>query len=821
MKRVVIPFMAVMIAAWALFPRQAPAAADIPNPSFEQPDPKNPDLPLGYAPVRNKAAAGVQWDRRTGRTGRASLYVRNDGPDNANWQLLGGFEVVPNVKYTVSVWIKLRNASGFSGVSVRYRSGAREWLGAPLRLGGGGEGTADWHQIRFTLEPPDDARNVILFFGNSQGQGGEVWFDDLAVENALQAEINAKLPQMLQQNEAILKGPADDTPAGQAQRDAAQQWRGRALAFQQRAARAGGSNEELAMLSQEWTALNTDFQQTQRRAATTAAAREFARTAPQPGGRAAPFVAGWQNALTRVWLRDRPNRLHISATGHLDVMRGETEAIQLAIQAVNEPLRGVRVNAGDLSGAAGRIAGGIALHPVGSVRIERPNTGGAYPVEVDYKGWWPEILLDNFAFDVAQGDTVPVWIAVTVPRNARPGVYTAPIDITTAGAAPVRMNLEVQVWNVDLPATWRFRNLMSFNVQFAQEFYENQWSPALRQKFLDFLTARRINLTTIYREDFTWEEISRAARAGQNTIIVDTIAVNVDLDQSGGAVRLAANEQARVNEVLNAWMPRLRQAGWLDRTYFYGFDEVKTRQEFENARQIFGDLKRRYAGLQIMSTLKDSSYGQETGLADVVDAFVPLMPFYDPARATRVRARGDEVWWYATEWNIEQPLSRSRLIPWMTAKAGSDGFVIWVINRWKGGKPGESRGRNRVPRHQWSSNNRPVQNQILNEWDPWLDGATPNSTGCYLYPGANGPLSSLRLENFRDGIEEYDLLLAARDRLAQLRQRGADSAKIQQLAAAVTLEDGFIRDGVKADYNPAALYTHRQRLLQAMAATAP
>ena len=35
-----------------------------------------------------------------------------------------------------------------------------------------------------------------------------------------------------------------------------------------------------------------------------------------------------------------------------------------------------------------------------------------------------------------------------------------------------------------------------------------------------------------------------------------------------------------------------------------------------------------------------------------------------------------------------------------------------------------------------------------------------------LYPGENGPISSMRLENWRDGIEDYDILASAAETLA-------------------------------------------------------
>jgi hypothetical protein len=49
-----------------------------------------------------------------------------------------------------------------------------------------------------------------------------------------------------------------------------------------------------------------------------------------------------------------------------------------------------------------------------------------------------------------------------------------------------------------------------------------------------------------------------------------------------------------------------------------------------------------------MTTLRDNSLGANSGLAGLVDIWVPQHDLYDQSVAERTRARGDEVWWYST-----------------------------------------------------------------------------------------------------------------------------------------------------------------------------
>jgi len=803
-----------LLGLWSGTARAWPLA--IPNPSFEQADPQRPDQPLGYGTYSSPGTtATFKWDKSTARTGQASLYIKNDGPQTALWSLSAGVQCVPQVKCVIRVWVKTREATGFTGLSLRYRDANNQWASPPIQSSERVQGTSDWQQVAFIADPPLGATNFVVFMANTRTQGAEAWFDDLSVEETLDMTVRDKLPPMLQQVEKVLNMPASAVfGLDKLQRDPLRQWQSRGQALLKRVESSAPqlpSAQERADMAQQWAALSREFRAVERDVALAATVGEWAVRRNEKSPR---YVVGWQNTLTRVWLRDLSANWRMTDVGHLDMMKGETEGIQLVIAAVGGALSKVKVTVGDLAGSSGRIpATSITAHPIGFVHLDKPQTPIVHPVEAMYIGWWPEILLDPFEFDVSKGDTQPVWLSVTMPRAAKPGVYTAPVEVAPANAPAVKLTLEVKVWDCELPRAWHLRSIMSFHDGWARKFYESAWTPALRQKFLDFLVARRINLTSMYGDtDFTWDELMKAVEAGQNTILVYTIPSNAGLGKPPTAPPWIDEKMlAATCKKLDEWCPKLKQAGLLDKALFYGFDEVH-KEWFEAARRVFRIIKERY-GIQTFSTLQDASYGLDTGLTGLVDNFSPLIQLYDRPQARKARAAGAKVWWYETDWNIEQRLTRSRLIPWQTFKVEADGFLIWCINRWRGG---DKLG---LPKSQWKWNTQPVANQILNEWNPWLDGGTPNSTANYLYPGASGPLSSTRLENFRDGVEEYDLLCEARQRLSQLKATRGDAAKVAALEKALTIEDSFIKSGLEADHRPETLLAHRLRLIEAMAQT--
>jgi hypothetical protein len=513
--------------------------------------------------------------------------------------------------------------------------------------------------------------------------------------------------------------------------------------------------------------------------------------------------------MKRVWLRDLPIAMIIQKAFQLDAVKGESEAVQVVIVPVKCNLKAVRISVGNLKGPQGVIASeNVHINPVGFVNIRKIGIANRYPIESTYTGWWPDILLENHDFSVLLGDSQPVWIQVLIPRKARPGLYTGVITVHPGNEEAVKLCLQVKVWNYELPDKWHFHNIMSFSNDWASNLYGRKWTPTMRRKFLDFLLDRRINLASVYggRQEFTIDEIMSAIKKGQNTIVVYALA---DSGYLRRAPWFKPELMKSACDILDLWMPQLKAAGVLKHTVMYGFDE-KREEWFESMKNVFKDLKSQYKDLPTMTTAYDRTYGLQTGLTNIVDNFVPAMYAYNEQQASQARAFGTKVWWYETVWNIEQPLTRSRLIPWMTFRAKADGFLIWCINRWCGGdKPG-------LPMAQWKSNKTPIETKILNEWDPWLDGVMPNSSAMYIYPGVNGPLSSLRLENFRDGIEDYELLCAAVETLEKLRRLKGGEAKIAALREAIALDDGFILDAHRVDHSSERLLENRMRLLKAL-----
>ena len=204
---------------------------------------------------------------------------------------------------------------------------------------------------------------------------------------------------------------------------------------------------------------------------------------------------------------------------------------------------------------------------------------------------------------------------------------------------------------------------------------------------------------------------------------------------------------------LDPAVARLEELGLAGRAYIYGFDEVEI-DDFDIMERVFAFIKARYPQLQTATTARDPGLGLDRKLGDLVDIWIPLSPVYEAQTAMQARQRGCEVWWYIcissihpyANWFIEYPALEARLLWWMAQRHGIEGFLYYAINRWPDQRAplrADAYGRAR--------------------WNPASYG-TANGDGSLLYPGVDGPIGSIRLENVRDGIEDYELLalLAAR-----------------------------------------------------------
>jgi hypothetical protein len=141
----------------------------------------------------------------------------------------------------------------------------------------------------------------------------------------------------------------------------------------------------------------------------------------------------------------------------------------------------------------------------------------------------------------------------------------------------------------------------------------------------------------------------------------------------------------------------------------------------------------------------------------------------------------------------------ARIIGWLSWKMRVSGFEYWSANSW---------GQNlRKP------DEKPFLAQIETNWKANTFGEY-NGDGYLVYPGPDGSvLSSIRLENLRHGIEDYEMLALLRDCVTRAKANGTDVEAAEKLLA---IDDTICRSDLTYTSNPQTLLTARRRVAECL-----
>ena len=231
---------------------------------------------------------------------------------------------------------------------------------------------------------------------------------------------------------------------------------------------------------------------------------------------------------------------------------------------------------------------------------------------------------------------------------------------------------------------------------------------------------------------------------------------------------------ARLSTYLTELCAMYKEHGWQDKAYAYIMDET-TKSYEERAAERYARVLHaaaRKAGTHIKFLLTDDPRPRSLGgvkqangfLNDDVDIWgVRYFYFFGRVPALRQqKAAGKEVWWYTyangqvaqiPNYVIEKPNTDQRVWGWLMQKWNVDGLMNWGLNEWFQPKS--------------PSQYRDPYQDTLSYWRV----AKANGDCSLIYPGYYpryglddpyaAPVSSLRLEALRDGLEDREYLILA------------------------------------------------------------
>ena len=389
---------------------------------------------------------------------------------------------------------------------------------------------------------------------------------------------------------------------------------------------------------------------------------------------------------------------------------------------------------------------------------------------------FPDYLLEEQKLDIAKEVYQAAWLTINIPKDAEPGKYSTRIRIEHKGGYQ-ELPVDLAVYPFTLPDKRNLKvtewySTRSFEKQHGiKEKYSQEWFDVLRIYAKNMVEHRQnifqVPMNTIeisksknglFSFDFErfdqianvfWEtgnmdylETGELASFGEERWFSTDISFknfNVYNQESSTTVEMKGKEV--IPYLLPAFENHLREKGWLARTLFHVKDEPTLRNV--SAWKEISSIVHKYAPDLVRIDALETTH-----LFDDIEIAVPKLDYLDAWLDTYQEAarNGTELWYYTVgiyqarsypNKTIDMPLIDNRILHWINYKYDLKGFLHWGWNHWT---------------------ENPFQEVGMHVGDGW-----------HVYPTRKGVLNSLRWEQMRNGIQDYEYLLLLEDEVENLR----------------------------------------------------
>lgn len=510
-------------------------------------------------------------------------------------------------------------------------------------------------------------------------------------------------------------------------------------------------------------------------------------------------------------------------------LRNETVSAQCVLLA-SEDLEGLTLSVGPLQQPPGPGVipqQNVHWNFVGSIFLENnsPNRSKEDLLR-PAPAWFPDYLSENRQCSLRKGTRKAVYLTIEIPREAPPGGYRAAIT-ATAGSTSASMPLALQVYPLTLPderhvwatewfSTSNFRKHHHLDSSDDEHFYR------LLKVYAENMAAHRQNVFRVGLEsvacgrtaegtlqfDFCrfdklaqvfWDTgrmdlletgfVARFGKAGWSgrEVVLESFPVK---DANGQPASVSGEEF--LPQFLPALVSHLRAKGWLAKTVFHICDEPSNHNitAWRNA----SDFVHRFA-----PELRRIDAIETPHCLDALEIWVPKLDHLATWHAAFAEAqrRGNELWFYTVgifqggsllNKTVDVPLLETRLMHWLNYRYHLQGYLHWGFNAWTDdpiNAPGEHRG------------------------DGWQ-----------VYPKKDGLLNSMRWEQMRNGLQDYECLWLLENKISQLRATlpARVAALIDPRQRGLEICSQVIADFYEHTRNPEVLYqAKRQAIEEALA----
>lgn len=565
-------------------------------------------------------------------------------------------------------------------------------------------------------------------------------------------------------------------------------------------------------------------------------------------------LAVWPvNAVVKVFRDDAPP--HEAPPARLTAARNEKEPLQLAVRSpravdsvrviVDPPLHesGARLDDLDIG-----VVGYVPIdHKTSYYSSRTPTWHRKFPTRPGscdgWPGMWPDPILPRDTFDLTPDTTQPVWVTVGVPKDAPAGEYAGAVRLLAGDETLARTPFTVRVWDFTLPDASNVAAIYDVRQRGSAWQFPGRTEQETREQFWRFMAERRVSPDTIRPQPTLRYEDGRV------------IADFTDFDRAAEIYF----DELKFRFAYTPWHfylfgwghppgAKFGEAPYEGEHPYEDADRSKLRPEFKRAYQaalrVFWDhITERGWADRFVLYISDEPYDrhehireQMKALCDMIHEVNPDIPIYcstwrhipdwdgylnvwgighygavPVSKIEELLAAGDRIWWTTDgQMCTDTPYCAvERLLPHYCFKYGAEAYEFWGID-WLTYDPYE---------FGWHS-------YIHQSGEPgdyfWV--RYPNGDGYLAYPGApighDGPVTSVRLEQAREGVEDYEYLHLLRSLVEEARAAGRDTTQAQAaLALAADLVDipnAGGRYSTRILTDPDALFRIKQALAEAI-----
>jgi hypothetical protein len=483
--------------------------------------------------------------------------------------------------------------------------------------------------------------------------------------------------------------------------------------------------------------------------------------------------------------------------------RNEVESFQVVVSAPKENINVVEVEISDLIGPEGskiekeniklfreeyvrvRMSSPRAelppgLYPDPLVPFINPVTNKPIePLNQSRARWGESVTTSGYdmyavPFEVFKGQNQVIWADVYVPKNVPAGEYNGKLRVVARGGISEQIPITVTVWNFTLADGPTHRNHFGSFGNVARYFNIERNSDRFRQiemRYCQAMSEHRINppipdyLLPEVNSDGSLNIVPERHKALEE-FITNFNVTDFEIPRSRFA-RLPSStlrpdyktiseaDREEAQRYYRDFYKYLKDNGWEKRAYVYMLDEPNLRENYEQVL-VLGQLVHE-AVPQLKCLVVEQTYLQDPCWPDIdpaVDIWCPLWSFIDRKTINDKLANGDEVWSYTAlvqrtpqyhpqyqtvkdfdppYWHIDRPLTVYRVPTWINYQYDITGLLYWST--------------------------------VTTVIEPWFNPAFAhpkhyNGGGFLFYPGLpcgiDGPVTSMRLKNLRDGMEDYE-----------------------------------------------------------------